>query len=223
MKLAPFALTLAFAFSPVAIALAEEGGSPAPASAPEGDAETSGPKMDLSVAPPAPSIQRSAYVHEGFYLRFGVGPGVMWSNLSREGASSSAAGFALAGDVMVGGSPSPGLALGIGALTTTGVGMDFGDGSVGQFSFLVGPFFDAFPNNRKGFHLGAEAGFAGSTLDALSGAYGGGAAAWIGYDEWVAPDWGVGGALRGGGAYMAGNGGELANFQLTLVLSLLRH
>jgi hypothetical protein len=191
--------------------------------------------MNLTVAPPAPALQRTAYVHEGFYLRVNVGPGVLWTNVNDKngnGAQSTAGtAFAFGADVLVGGSPSPGMALGLGALTNIGFGMNMNDAagltrsSSTQFHFLVGPFFDAFPNSKQGFHLGAEMGFAGSSLDTplLSSAFGGGAAAWLGYDMWVAPEWSAGFKLRGNGAYMVGTGADASAFGLTLMITVLNH
>jgi len=203
----------------------------APEIVPQEDAP---PKMNLTVAPPAPPLQRTAYVHEGFYLRVNVGPGVLWSNVNdKNGAagSTSGAGFSFAADALVGGSPAPGMALGVGALTNTTFGVDMKD-STGtsrsqstQFHFLVGPFFDAFPNNRQGFHLGAEFGFAGALLDTplVSNAFGGGAAGWLGYDMWVAPEWSAGFQLRGNGAYMVGSGADASAFGLNLLITVLSH
>lgn len=214
---------------------------PAPAGAQETapppaveEEEEEAPKMNLSVAPPAPALQRSAFVHEGFYLRVNVGPGWLWSNVNDKSAADldvSGSGFSLAADVMVGGSPSPGLALGIGALTNTGFALGMNDrdgvsrGQATQFHFLVGPFFDAFPNDKQGFHLGAEIGFAGAALDTTiaSTAFGGGAAGWVGYDMWIAPEWSAGFQLRANGAYLVGDQADAAAFGLNLSVTILNH
>lgn len=255
-------LSLAVVFSVPALASAQEtptatsAGADAPSGAAPGDAaaqplpsetapadaiattstsaEEDEPKMDLSVAPPPPALQRTAFVHEGFYLRVAVGPGILWSNVndtSAANADASGVGFALGGDVMVGGSPSPGIALGVGALTNIGLGLNQNDssgnslGSTTQFQYLVGPFFDAFPNDKRGFHLGAEVGFAGTTLDRtnVSSAFGGGAAAWLGYDMWVAPEWSAGFEFRGGGAYMGAADLQAAAFNMAFLITVLNH
>lgn len=191
--------------------------------------------MNLSVAPPAPALQRTAYVHEGFYLRVNVGPGAFWTNVNDKAAgapqSSSGTAFSFAADVLVGGSPSPGMAVGVGALTNLAFAMNMNDANgttlsqATQFHFLAGPFFDAYTNPKQGFHLGAEVGFAGSALDhpLVSSAFGGGAAAWLGYDLWVAPEWSTGFKLRGNGAYMVGSNADASAFGVTLLITVLNH
>lgn len=193
-------------------------------------------KMDFSVAPPPPALQRTDFVHEGFYLRINAGPGILWSTVSDTtagGGGVSGASFAFNADLLVGGSPSPGLTLGGAVLGQIGAGLNLKDDSgqsIGQgshFHFIAGPFVDAFPNDKRGFHVGAALGFAGSKFNhgpnITETAWGGGAAAWLGYDTWVAPEWSVGAMLRGTGAYMVGDNADVTAFGLTLLLTLLYH
>jgi hypothetical protein len=68
-------------------------------------------------------------------------------------------------------------------------------------TLLVGPFFDGYPNARRGFHLGGTVGFAQDrfsrrSLAGFTKANGYGIAGWIGYDIWVADEWSVGGLVR---------------------------
>jgi len=63
----------------------------------------------------------------------------------------------------------------------------------------VGPFVDGFPNPFGGWHFGGTAGLAQVSFDTGVGAdsaLGFGAAAWLGHDAWVSPEWSVGGQLR---------------------------
>src|SRR5690606_20953998 len=160
-------------------------------------------KMNLRVAEPGLPLQRTDYVHEGFYTRVAVGPGYQYTNINNKlnDSSASSSSFSLAADLKIGGSPSPGIALGGGVLTNLALGTTFDDVSGGAvFNFLAGPFFDAFPNAKEGFHMGTLLGMSGISLSSdvspSSFAVGGGGAAWLGYDMWVAPEWSTGFELR---------------------------
>lgn len=204
------------------------------------DTETpSARKMDLSVPAPGERVRRTAYVHEGFYFRTSIGPGWQWTSFNDRGDLNldlSGNSFAFGVDVMVGGSPSPGIALGLGVLSNTGFdmnlerdGRDIAQTNAGHF--IIGPFFDAFPDNRAGWHVGGEIGFAMSYFEDkpqfVSSAFGAGAAAWIGHDWWVAPEWSAGLMLRLSGAYLIGSRDELDErstaVTTTLLVSLLYH
>jgi hypothetical protein len=149
-------------------------------------------------------------VHDGFYLRLSAGIGFVGTDFSDGGAEDddlSAKGSDLALDVLVGGSPSRGVAVGGALLTNTLLAADLEqsgntvtDRDIGIV--LVGPFIDGFPNAKKGWHLGGAMGLAlvkqkdlgefGRT-DRTEGF---GAAAWAGYDAWVGDEWSLGGKLR---------------------------
>lgn len=195
-----------------------------------------GPTMNLAVAPPGPLVQRSAYVHDGFYFRFNVGPG--WMHTTLDSTTDAvpdvdASAFSLGADLLLGGSPSPGMAVGGGVLTNIGFGADFSAPGVTDANgtivhFLAGPFFDAFPNDKKGWHLGTMLGFSGLALggaspSAADSALGGGAAVWGGYDMWVAPEWSAGFNLRATGAYMVGDDLGAGAFSMMFMVSILRH
>lgn len=195
---------------------------------PTTEAAPSDRKMNLSVPPPDAPLERSAYVHNGLYARVAFGPGWLYSNHNYKptGSSSDGNSFAIGADLMVGGSPAPGLALGVGALTNIAVSVPLVNRNISQFQFIVGPFFDAFPNDKRGFHLGAGLGFAGTTLGGLYAndfAVGGGGAAWVGYDIWIAPEWSAGFSLRGTGAFMTNDVADNSAFGLTALITLLRH
>lgn len=211
-----------------------------PASAQEEAEEVAAPrKMHVSVPPPQ-RVQRTAYIHEGFYFRASVGPAWQWTSFNDRGDLNldlSGNSFAMGLDLMVGVSPSPGIALGVGLLSNTGFDMTLEDEDGADVTrtnvghFIVGPFFDAFPDKRGGWHLGAEIGFAMSQYEGRSAlvnnAFGAGAATWVGHDFWVAPEWSAGLALRLSGAYLFGSEDALdvrsTAITTSLLLSVLYH
>jgi hypothetical protein len=171
------------------------------------------PTIDLATPAPEPAAGRSYHMHDGFYLRGGFGFGSLDASYDDASASNldlSGSGFALGLDVMLGGSPSRGVAVG-GALLTNGAlsaafdrgGVDAGDRSLGFV--LVGPVLDGFPNPRGGWHLGAALGLAllqieDSSTPTLTNTRGFGGAGWFGYDWWVADEFSTGLSFRLGGA-----------------------
>jgi hypothetical protein len=176
------------------------------------DAPPAKSTIDLSTPASEPTAGRSFHMHDGFYLRGGFGFGSLGASYDDQTASNvdlSGSGFALALDVMVGGCPSRGVALG-GALLTSGAfsaafaqgGVDAGDRSLGLV--LVGPFIDGYPNPRGGWHLGAALGVASLQIQdrtpTLTDTRGLGGAGWFGYDWWVADEFSVGLSLRLAGA-----------------------
>lgn len=178
-------------------------------------------KMHLAVEPPPAPLQRTDYVHEGFYFRFSAGPGFMTTAVKDKATDDKASStdFSLGTDLLIGGSPTPGMTFGGGVQGNLGFSTD------PTFSYLVGPFFDAFPNNKEGFHLGTMLGFAGAALSngPSSSLFGGGLSAWGGYDIWVAPEWSVGMNLRGTGAQLMSANGTATNFSLHFLITVLSH
>ncbi|HEY4157227.1 MAG TPA: hypothetical protein VGM29_03985 [Polyangiaceae bacterium] len=183
-----------------------QGATPGPAPAPD-------EKITLTTAPlPAQSIEhRSYHVHDGFYLRMSVGFGDFRSSYTdnnRQNANYSGRGNSMSLDLLVGGSPSPGISIGGGLLVDPLFGVDYqrnglGVGSHGGTSVLVGPFFDGFPDASRGWHLGGLIGVGAQSYQNVnttgsksSTARGLGGAAWFGYDFWVAGEWAVGPELR---------------------------
>jgi hypothetical protein len=151
--------------------------------------------------------------------------------------SASGLGYAL--DVLVGGTPTPGIAVGGGlflARASSGE-TSFDDVEVqedSQLGFaLAGAFVDGFPDRNGGFHLGGAAGPALVSFDVGDGSgndhegFGFGAALWLGFGAWVAPDWSIGGKLQLAAAF-TGDGSNDADQQarttsLMLLLSALYH
>lgn len=108
-------------------------------------------------------------------------------------------------NLLIGGSPSPGVAIGGTILTRSLPSADFEyqgtlrESDVG--TVLVGGFVDGFPNPRGGFHLGGAVGLAQtqikhSDVAGFTKAGGIGLAGWVGYDLWVGDQWSVGGQLQ---------------------------
>lgn len=203
---------------------------PATEPAPSETDERAGRKMDLSVAPTPTPAPRKAYVHEGFYLRAGVGPGFLYSSISDRVADETGdtGAFSVAADLMVGGSPAPGLAMGVGALAHVGMGGRIdGEGTGALFHLNVGPFFDAFPNDKGSFHLGVLLGGTmvalGSSISPQSPLWGGGGAALLGWDFWVAPEWSVGVQVQTGGSYATGSDAGVGIFHANAMITILDH
>jgi len=169
------------------------------------------PKIDLSTEPNATPVQRTYHFHEGFYLRASVGFGYYYGSFgdgNRPNSDFSAHGGTMSLDLLIGGSPSPGVSIGGGLLVDPLFGASFerNDREVGSHagvSTLIGPFIDAFPDATRGWHLGGLIGLAGqsfqnvnATGDGRQRAVGIGGAAWFGYDFWVAPEWAAGPQFR---------------------------
>lgn len=178
-------------------------------------------KMHLAVEPPKAPVQRTDFVHEGFYFRLSAGPGFMTTAVKDKASDSkaNATDFSLGSDLLIGGSPSPGMTFGGGLQGNLALSTD------PTFTYLAGPFFDAFPNNKEGFHLGAMLGFAGAATSSgpSSSLFGGGLSAWGGYDIWVAPEWSVGMNLRGTGAQLVSSEANATNFSLHFLITVLSH
>jgi hypothetical protein len=177
-------------------------------------------------------------VHDGFYLRVSLGIGALGSDYDLEPASAESNGGTLALDVLVGGTPAKGLALGGALLNEAGVshsvksgGRSLGDTNV-RFS-LLGPFVDGFFDPKGGFHMGGAVGLAALSIEDLSAEgetdtlTGFGGAAWAGYDAWVADEWAIGGLIRAGGGITkkSADAGDItaSTFSLGLMLTVLNH
>jgi hypothetical protein len=128
------------------------------------------PALLALLAPSSASAQRRGHrLHDGFYFRGSIGPGPGtvafdqrsdWPNVP-EGRVT---GPGVASDLMIGGTPARGLAVGGALIATQAPEPDF-DGDRLQMDanddatwILIGPFVDFFFAPRKGFHLGAAAG-----------------------------------------------------------------
>jgi hypothetical protein len=179
---------------------------PAPASPPPlAPTELGRPVIDVRTPEPPPPEQRHYHMHDGFYLRGNVGLLFARTFVSSDQPahpSYSVGDAGLSADLMIGGTPSVGFAVG-GALSLESFGQASGPSSAGLG--VLGVFVDGFPMESGGVHLGGLLGLAASRtmrpgdIDQLR-AGGVGMAAWFGYDWWVSSEWSMGGLLRVNGA-----------------------
>ena len=193
-----FVLCASLGVSSVAsVALADET-PPAIQLTPQVPASRPAPRIDLSTAPLAAPVQRTMHYHEGFYLRTSLGFGnytASYTDNKRKNLNFDEDGGSMSIDLLIGGSPGPGVSIGGGLLIEPLLG------SNGGFSTLVGPFIDGFPSASRGWHLGGLIGIAGQSFQNVNAndkqtAAGTGGAAWFGYDFWVANEWAIGPQLR---------------------------
>ena len=185
---------------------------------PEDDAVPKG-TMLIVVPEVVPPVPRTAHVHDGFYARIDMGIGSLAGDFDDghiSGQDLSARGPNLALDLLLGYSPAPGVALGLGLFTDNVVSAETeADGQAADDRNLqltiAGLFVDGFPKSRRGWHLGGSLGGARLRLeaDAATGgridAYGLGGVIWGGYDAWVADEWSVGGLVRLAGSVTSGD------------------
>ncbi len=215
------AVTLGFSLSFSAVALAEP---PPPSGPPQG-------KINLTTAAPAPVVPRSYHMHDGFYARGSVGfgtLGVSFDDGDPSGDNLSGSGASLGFDLMFGGSPSPGIAIGGGLITQGAFSVNFErngydvDRSVSMA--LIGPFIDGFPNANKGWHVGGLVGLAAVNVEdgddeGLSKTTGFGGSVFLGYDFWVADEWSVGPLVRFSGALTKDGDGNVDAQTFSTVVS----
>ena len=201
-----------------------------PGAVPYYQEQSSEPPPSIYVAqPPLPPLTpRTRYYHDGFYLRISSGFSYLHvsTSLNNNDSTGSLSGGGSSFDIMVGGTPAPGLVVGGGLLWqmafdpsstvtrrgTAVTGIDSGsNGNVGLL--LIGPMIDAFPAPTGGFHVGGLLGFAANGLkdnqDNLSAGLG--FSAWTGYMWWVSGQWSLGAMLRFDAAWTRRKVGEQAN------------
>jgi hypothetical protein len=181
------------------------------------------PTINLEQPPLPPLAPRNRYYHDGFYLRLSSGFGGIWSSthVDHSDATASVHGGGTAFDVMIGGTPAPGLVIGAAGLLewafapSSNVNGSPMDGLTTRQSNsgtlvagMLGPMIDAFPNPSGGFHFGGTLGFAGVNLRGLqdkatngaqrteTGSGGAGVGTWVGYTWWASSQWSIGGMLR---------------------------
>ena len=169
----------------------------------------------LALAAPAAHAQpaHGYHTHDGFYFRGSIGVGTLNFNQRSDldtVPNGTVNGPGSASDLMIGGTPVLGLAVGGALLATHAPNPSFDRNSpapnpdVPATFVIAGPFVDYFFLPHKGFHLGAAAGPAviwykdldpdsNSDREAYAGV---GAAAWAGYDAWISANWSLGGYAR---------------------------
>lgn len=198
--------------APAASDTAQTLGSAAPEEAPAPPQtappqERNPPRIQLHTEPPPPPVARTYHVHDGFYARLNLGMGSLGAVVDSPGTAvnQEGTGKSLSLDLAAGYSPSPGIVVGGMLAHDAALSVDYGSDSQAYQSnttvTFLGPFFDGYPNSRRGFHLGGALGLAQSrvtdkNLAGFGVASGFGLLAFIGYDVWVAEEWSVGGSLR---------------------------
>ncbi len=154
-----------------------------------------------------------AFVHDGFYLRVGLGGGYGKTSVQTDRLSQpdvTLDGFGAAFDVWFGWTLAPGLVLGpalsISSQRSSSASIGPKKSSAVATHALLGGFLDAYPNPKAGQHFGgtlALASLTESTADGDAGTdYQGaglGLAVFAGYDAWIAGEWSLGAMLRLGG------------------------
>jgi hypothetical protein len=218
---------------------APEAQPPAPTGAPPATRPTMNPTIYVEQPPLPPLEPRNRHFHDGFYLRLSAGLGGMWVNSSTDFGNGKTSGAGAALDLMIGGTPAPGLVIGGGVLLqealnpSSSVASRASDfrldrGSSGSIGFgMLGPMIDVFPNPTSGFHFGGLVGLSSLGLkdkdDKTS--VGAGLSAWAGYMWWTSSQWSLGGMLRFTGAWstrqVATSGAETDVTDTTRALTLL--
>lgn len=191
----------------VSNAAAEEASPAAPSEpATSSESEDAG-KIHFAVQPPPRGDVRTFHRHDGFYLRTNLGVSLLWASLddgSDQNFDVDVSGTAMTLDLLIGGTPTPGLTIGGGLLGNWSFGAEFEREGVDIPSRdyqdgTLGVFVDGFPSDTGGWHLGGLVGLSGVNVqqdDFVERMGGLGGAVWGGYDQWVADDWSLGGQLR---------------------------
>jgi hypothetical protein len=168
------------------------------------------PGIYVETPPPAPLQPRTRHFHDGFYLRLSGGFGALGvsSDAGTYGETTVAGeGFAL--DLLLGGTPSPGLVIGGGLLLQDAFQPRYKGAATDENDALLftlfGPMIDVFPSPSSGFHFGALLGLAslGVTDDKDNNSGGLGLSLWTGYMWWASSEWSIGGLVRFSGARTA--------------------
>lgn len=190
------------------------------------------PEVTLSTPPP-PVARTGAYTHDGFYLRLATGLSVMSEDLRSADSSvyggevkGESTGFATVSELAVGGTLGRGFVLGGGVYTAELISATFRtakdsagsppaelDPEKRNFT-LVGPFFDWYLREHKGFHIQAALGFCTFSAVRFASlpfeendpyhAEGGGIMLGAGYEWWIARQWSMGVMARLTAAYLTG-------------------
>lgn len=173
------------------------------------------PRKIVFDAAPAPSGEnRSYHYHDGFYLRVGLNYGPGWGGLSLGEDDQTQVdyfGGLLDFNLLIGGTPSPGFAVGgglvLGSFLQPNMDSDGDEVATSNVGYLlVGPFVDGHFAPNGGWHAGALAGLAGlGESPHAERSLGLGGSVWLGYDAWVGSDWALGGNLRFAAAATSGS------------------
>jgi len=183
--------------------------------------------------------KRGHHVHDGFYLRLGLGAGYLMATSEND---STFKGWGIAPDVWIGGSPTPGLAIGVTfngistpdpylnatAADTGGLGAVSGE-APGTLTYSVfGVFADYYPNPTGGFHLMAGLNYSLMKFEADNGlesdaATGVGLTGGLGYEWWIGNEWSVGPLARLHWASVSDVGGQTSVLAPVFLLGFTYH
>lgn len=142
-----------------------------------------------------------ARVHDGLYVRVGVGPGYALGSLASAAPDSDSKGVGVSTQLAIGTTLRTGLVVGVGTfpMVTPGPNYDGVDAG-GQHVSATGPFVDYYFNPRGGLHVQGGVLLALGYLDGgdRPGNVGVGyaATAGVGYERFVSDEWSVGAIAR---------------------------
>lgn len=153
------------------------------------------------------------HTHDGAYVQLALGPSRAQDDYVLEGtglfgdSSGTVSGFGEGHQVAVGGALFPGFNLAGAAVVDIALSPKVeNEGEavedIDSFALLTfGPMIDFYPQATGGFHVEAGVGFGVTSGVAPDGADGGGASGigffgGVGYELWIAKEWGMGGLLR---------------------------
>jgi len=177
------------------------------------------PRRAMAPLTPAapPALPSNAYVHDGFYLRFGAGPVYARTSVRTDRVSQpdvAVRGIGGGFEFWIGGTPFRGITIGgligFNQITTDEATVGSGGHAPGLANTaLAGVFIDSYPDPHQGFHFGGWV--AGAATEVKTEAAGGvgetdfsggglALAVFVGLDAWIARQWSFGALLRLGGS-----------------------
>jgi len=152
------------------------------------------------------------HLHEGFLLRMGLGFGYFHDSMtitsSNIGGDASISAGDLGAEISIGGSLGTGFVLGGALLFETAISpaIHYADGSppdkARANAFVLGPFLDYYTRPSGGLHFGGTIGYATMTVGDRASSRnaaqpkGFGIVPEVGYEWWVASEWGIGGMFQ---------------------------
>lgn len=144
--------------------------------------------------------------HDGFYLRFGVGPGFAFGSNKADALSADVSGVEVATELAVGTTVTRGLVVGLGQFSmivpSPRYAVNALDSTAGAHHIsAVGPFADYYLDARRGLHVQAGVLFSAGYLTGKDGRESGiglGFAGMlgVGYEVFIGEQWSLGPLLR---------------------------
>jgi hypothetical protein len=140
--------------------------------------------------PSAPPPEPGAYLHDGLYVRYSIGPSYVEATGDGPSGTVTAGGAGVSEILAIGGTPGRGLVLAGAAIANLAAPTVAGTQrlvTVVTYGLLV----DWFPDPRAGWHFGGAAGLGFLGYGDARG-YSVGGSLFAGYDFWVAAQWAIG-------------------------------